>query len=230
MSDTKPIVMKFAIVLSGCGVYDGAEIHEATLTMLAIAKKGGTYEIFAPDVRQHHVINHITGEVMDEYRNVLVESARIARGKISALDSYNPADFDAFILPGGFGVAKNLCSYAFDGASCRVDNVVERALIDTHRAGKPIGALCISPVLIAKVISEVDVTIGDDEATAMHIEEMGAVHIKTGNREVVVDTANRIVSNPCYMLDASIVDIAMGAENVINAIIDLDREAHQTPG
>lgn len=216
--------MKFAIILSGCGVFDGSEIHEAIMTMLAITKKGGTYEIFAPDVRQHHVINHLTGEVMDEKRNVLVESARIARGKIRSLDSYDPSAFDALVLPGGFGVAKNLCTYAFDGINCRVDRIVERVIKDTHKADKPIGALCISPVLIARVLGEVDVTIGDDETTAFNIEEMGAVHIRTGNREVVVDTTNRIVSNPCYMLDASIEDIAVGAENVINAIIDLVRD------
>lgn len=216
--------MKFAILLSGCGVYDGAEIHEAMMTMLAIAKNGGEYEIFAPDVRQHHVINHITGEEMNETRNVLIESARIARGKISALDTYNPGDFDALIIPGGFGVAKNLCTYAFDGANCSVDRVVEKVIRDTHRAKKPIGALCIAPVLIAKVIGEVDVTIGDDESTANHIEEMGAIHINTGNREIVVDTTNRIVTNPCYMLDASIEDIAAGAENVIRALMELERE------
>ncbi len=71
---------KFAVVLSGCGVYDGAEIQEATLSMLAIAKQGCRYEIFAPDTKQHHVINHITGDEMEESRNVLVEAARIARG------------------------------------------------------------------------------------------------------------------------------------------------------
>ena len=216
--------MKFAIILSGCGVYDGSEIHEATMTMLAIVKKGGTYEIFAPDVRQHHVINHLTGEVMDEKRNVLIESARIARGKITTLDAYNPSDFDALVLPGGFGVAKNLCTYAFDGIDCSVDRGVEKVLRDTHKAGKPIGALCISPVLIARVLGKVDLTIGDDETTARHIEEMGAVHIRTGNREVVVDTVNRIVSNPCYMIDATIEDIAKGAENVISAILDLNRD------
>ncbi|MEZ5000106.1 MAG: isoprenoid biosynthesis glyoxalase ElbB [Bacteroidales bacterium] len=213
--------MKYAIVLSGCGVYDGAEIHEALMTMLAVTRNGGTYELFAPDVKQHHVINHLTGEEMNETRNVLVESARIARGKISALDTYNPVDFDALLFPGGFGVAKNLCTYAFDGPGCEVDRVVEKVIRETHRAGKPIGALCISPVLITKVLGEVDVTIGKDEATAAHIEEMGGVHIDTGHGEVVVDTASRIVTNPCYMLDASLDDIATGADNVVKSIIEL---------
>lgn len=213
--------MNFAVILSGCGVYDGAEIHEATMTLLAIAKSGGTYMIFAPDVKQHHVVNHITGEEMDESRNVLIESARIARGNIKSLDQYNPGDFDALILPGGFGVAKNLCTYAFDGPNCKVDKVIEKVIKETHAAGKPIGALCISPVLVTKILGEVDVTIGQDEATASHIEEMGGVHIATGHGEVVIDTKNRVVTSPCYMLNASIADIANGAENVIKSIINL---------
>lgn len=216
--------MKFAIVLSGCGVFDGAEIHEATMTMLAISSNGGTYDIFAPDVRQHHVINHITGEEMDETRNVLIESARIARGKIAALDSYLPENYDALVFPGGFGVAKNLCTYAFDGTDCRVDRVVERAVIETHRAGKPIGALCISPVLITRILGEVDVTIGSDEATASDIEEMGGIHIAAGNGEVIIDTANKIVTNPCYMIDASIADIAAGTDNLVKSVIELINE------
>ncbi len=215
--------MNFAVILSGCGVYDGAEIHEATMTLLAIAKNGGTYMIFAPDVKQHHVVNHITGEEMDESRNVLIESARIARGNIKSLDQYNPGDFDALILPGGFGVAKNLCTYAFDGPDCQVDKVIEKVVKETHAAGKPIGALCISPVLITKILGEIDVTIGQDEATASHIEEMGGVHIATGHGEVVIDTKNRVVTSPCYMLDASIADIADGAENVIKSIINLTK-------
>ena len=211
--------MKFAIILSGCGVYDGAEIHESTMTMLAISRNGGSYTIFAPDVKQHHVVNHLTGEEMDESRNVLVEAARIARGNIHSLDKYDYNDFDALILPGGFGVAKNLSTYAFDGPDCKVDKVVEKIIRDTHAAGKPIGALCISPVLIAKILGEVDVTIGGDEATASHIEALGAVHIPAGKREIVIDTKNRIVTSPCYMLDASIADIAEGAENVVKAIM-----------
>lgn len=216
--------MNFAVILSGCGVYDGAEIHEATMALLAIVKNGGTYMIFAPDVKQHHVINHITGNEMDESRNVLIESARIARGNIKSLDQYNPADFDALILPGGFGVAKNLCTYAFDGPDCQVDKVIEKVIKETHAAGKPIGALCISPVLITRILGEVDVTIGQDKATADHIEEMGGVHIATGHGEVVIDTENRVVTSPCYMLDASIADIADGAENVIKSIINLSSE------
>ncbi|HUS86118.1 MAG TPA: isoprenoid biosynthesis glyoxalase ElbB [Bacteroidales bacterium] len=213
--------MKFAIILSGCGVYDGAEIHESTMTMLAVSRNGGSYTIFAPDVKQHHVVNHLTGKEMDESRNVLVEAARIARGNIQSLDKYDINDFDALILPGGFGVAKNLCTYAFDGPDCKVDKIVEKVIRDTHAAGKPIGALCISPVLIVKILGDVDVTIGEDETTASHIKALGGVHIPTGNREIVIDNKNRIVTNPCYMLDASIVDIAEGAENLVKALMDM---------
>lgn len=211
--------MKFAVVLSGCGVYDGAEIQEATMTLLAISRNGGTYQVFAPNVMQHHVINHLTGNIMNESRNVLVESARIARGNIKPLIDYRVQDFDALIFPGGFGVVKNLCSYAFDGIEMKIDRVVEKAIIDTHAAGKPIGALCISPVLLTKVLGNIEVTIGKDPGTASDINMMGGVHKEKGNGEIVVDIKNRIVTSPCYMLDASITDIADGAEKTVKALM-----------
>ncbi|MFN8210005.1 MAG: isoprenoid biosynthesis glyoxalase ElbB [Bacteroidales bacterium] len=213
--------MKFAVVLAGCGVYDGAEIHEAVMTLLAITKNGGSYQVFAPNVSQHHVVNHLTGDVMKESRNVLVEAARIARGKIKALIEYNPADFDAIVFPGGFGVAKNLCSYAFDGPDMKIDRVVEKAIRDTHSAGKPIGALCISPVLITKVLGNVEVTIGSEKGTAADISAMGGKHVVTGNGEIVTDRKNLIVTSPCYMLDASITDIEKGADLTIRALMNL---------
>ena len=216
--------MKFAIILSGCGVYDGSEIHETTMTMLAIIRNGGTYKIFAPDVNQHHVINHLTGETMDESRNVLVESARIARGEISPLSNYKAEDFDSIIFPGGSGVVKNLCTYAFEGKDCNVDRIVERVIKESHAAKKPIGALCIAPVLITKVLGKVDVTIGNDEATVSAIEKMGGIHKSASHEEVVVDRTNRIVTNPCYMLGGSIADVATGADNVVKALIELARE------
>ena len=213
--------MKFAIILSGCGVFDGAEIHESTMTMLAITRNGCTYDIFAPDVRQHHVINHLNGKEMDEKRNVLIEAARIARGKIKPITEYRTEDYDALILPGGFGVAKNLCSYAFDGTDFSVDKIVEKVLKSTNAAGKPIGALCISPVLLAGVFDGIDVTIGKDKGTANDIEKLGAVHFETGPGEIVVDNANRIVTTPAYMLDSNIADIYDGAENIVKAIIEM---------
>jgi len=213
--------MKFAVVLSGCGVYDGAEIQEAIMTLLAISRNGGTYQVFAPNVMQHHVINHLTGNIMNESRNVLAESARIARGNIKALIDYRAKDFDALIFPGGFGVVKNLCSYAFDGIDMKIDRVVEKAIVDTHAAGKPIGALCIAPVLLTKIIGNIEVTIGKDPATASDIKMMGGIHKEKGNGEIVVDIKNRIVTSPCYMIDASISDIADGADKTVKALMSL---------
>ena len=143
---------RFAIVLAGSGVYDGSEIHETTLSMYAIASKGATYELFAPDIEQHHVVNHITGDEMPEKRNVLIESARIARGQIKDLKEFQAKDFDAILFPGGFGVAKNLCDFAINGAECHVEHEVERSIRSMHEQKKPIGALCISPVLLARLI------------------------------------------------------------------------------
>lgn len=212
---------KIAVVLAGNGVYDGAEIHEAVLTLLAIARQGAQYQCFAPDIEQAQVVNHLTGKVMPEKRNVLVEAARIARGNIKPLSAYKAEDFDALIFPGGFGVAKNLCTFAFDGIKCKVNPDVEKAVRATAVAEKPIGALCISPVLMAKILTEVEVTIGDDEATADAIENLGATHINATHGEIVVDEKYKLVTTPCYMLDATIDQIADGAENLVKKIIAL---------
>lgn len=212
---------KIAVILSGCGVYDGAEIHEATLSLLAIAKAGATYHIFAPDIPQHHVVNHLTGQATNESRNVLVESARIARGNIQPLADYNALDFDALLIPGGFGVAKNLSSIAFDGAKASVDPSVEQAIRQTHAAQKPIGALCIAPAMIARIITNAEVTIGNDPGTAQAIQQMGATHVEATHGEVVVDQKNKIATTPCYMLDANIVQIAEGAEHVVEALMKM---------
>lgn len=211
---------RFAVVLSGSGVFDGAEIHEATLSLLAIAQAGAEYEIFAPDIPQHHVINHISGEEMEETRNVLIESARIARGKISALTIFDASNFDALLFPGGFGAAKNLSSLAFEGPNCSVNTEVETSIKAMLKANKPIGALCISPAVVARVIEGVKVTIGQDKATADTIEAMGGTHVKTNHGEVVEDNAHRVFTTPCYMLDASIIDIYEGANNVVKAMME----------
>lgn len=212
---------KFAIILSGSGVFDGSEIHEATMTMFAIVKNGGTYDIFAPDIDQHHVINHITGEEMPEKRNVMVEAARIARGKISSVTDYNADNYDGLLFPGGFGAAKNLCTYAFDGVNCNVLPEIEKAIKDTVVAKKPIGALCIAPMLITKVLGDVEVTIGQDKATAAHIQELGGRHINSHHGDVIVDTKFKVATTPCYMLDATIKDIAEDAENVILFMLEM---------
>lgn len=212
---------RIAVVLSGSGVFDGAEIHEATFTLLAIARQGADYECFAPDVEQAHVINHLTGETMDETRNVLVESARIARGHIKPLSAFDAAHYDALIFPGGFGVAKNLCSFAFDGAECKVNAEVRRSIESLHALNKPIGALCISPVLIAKILPGAEVTIGSDQGTAAAILKMSGKHVDTTHGEVVVDAHRKIVTTPCYMLNATIDQIADGAENLVRTVLAL---------
>ncbi len=212
---------KIAVVLSGNGVFDGAEIHEATLTLYSIAKHNATYEIFAPNIDQHHVINHITGDEMQEKRNVLIESARIARGKIADLATFKPKDFDALIFPGGFGVAKNLCTFAFDGVDCQVNKDVEKAIRGMVEQKKPVGALCIAPVLFAKILGETDLTIGQDKATADAVKAMGANHKETTHGEVIIDEKYKLVTTPCYMLDASIAQIGDGANNLVKAIIEM---------
>lgn len=212
---------KFAVVLSGCGVFDGSEIHEAVLTLLAINKLGAEYKIYAPNFDQYHVINHYTGEVMSEHRNMLVESARIARGEIIDLKELNPAKYDAVIFPGGFGAAKNFCDFAFVGSDCEVHPNIAKVIKEAHNAKKPIGALCIAPVLLAEVLNDINITIGDEEETAKIVESMGALHTNTTHGEVVIDKTNKIVTSPCYMLHSSITQIAEGTENAVKALMEL---------
>lgn len=210
---------KIAIILAGCGVYDGAEIHEAVMTMYAIAKNGAQYQLFAPDIAQHHVVNHLTGAEMPETRNVLVESARIARGNIKSLTSLDMRDFDAVVFPGGFGVAKNLCSFAFKGADCEVHPQVTKVVREALSLRKPIGALCISPVLLAKILGDVTITVGPDEGDAANVKAMGAKHIATKHGEVIIDEKHRIFTTPCYQLNSTIVQIAEGADNIVKAML-----------
>lgn len=212
---------KFAVVLAGSGVFDGAEIHEATLTLLAIARQGAEYSCFAPDIPQYHVINHITGEEMAESRNVLIESARIARGDIKPLSDFNGNDFDALIFPGGFGAAKNLSTVAIDGPSASVNLYVENAVKQMVDLKKPIGALCIAPAFIAKILGDVNVTIGQDEGTSEAIKAMGATHITTDHGDVVFDEDKLVFTTPCYMLDATILDIDDGATNIVKAMLEI---------
>ncbi len=212
---------KFAVLLAGCGVFDGSEIHEATMTLYAIMKNQGEYEIFAPDIPQHHVVNHISGAEMNESRNVLVESARIARGKIKDLAQFESKDFDALIFPGGFGVAKNISNFAFEGVNCTVNPETEKAVKDMVQDGKPVGALCISPAIMAKILDKPVLTIGTDDETAQALESTGATHKKTGHGEVVVDPKYKLVTSPCYMLDANILHIAEGADAVVKEMLKL---------
>jgi len=210
---------KFAVVLSGCGVYDGAEIHESTMTLLSILEEGAAYQCFAPDISQYHVINHLTGGEMNETRNVLVESARIARGDIKPLSEFKAADFDALIFPGGFGAAKNLSTVAFDGANATVNPEVEDAIKQMLAVHKPVGALCIAPAVVARVIQGVEVTIGNDPGTVEVIEKMGGKHVVTTNGQVVHDHKYNVFTTPCYMLDATILDIKQDTDLVVKEMM-----------
>ncbi len=211
----------FAIVLSGCGVFDGAEIHEAVMTMYAIALHGASYQIFAPDVMQHHVVNHINGKEMPEQRNVMVEAARISRGKILPLSAFAAPKFDALIFPGGFGAAKNLSSWAFEGAKAKLNPDVQQAIVSMHQLKKPVGALCISPVLFALALGNVKITIGDETPTIEALESLGAKHIIISTHgRVVVDEQNLLFSTPCYMLNATVVDIAEGAKAIVGKMME----------
>lgn len=212
---------RVGVVFSGCGVFDGTEIHEAVLTMLYLDRGGAEIINAAPDVDQLHVINHMTHEEMDECRNVLVESARITRGNIVDLTSLKADDIDALIFPGGFGAAKNLSDFALKGPDASVHPEVRRILQEAYNSGKPIGALCIAPAMLAKALcdKEPGVTIGQDEGTAAAIESMGATHHLCGVDEIHVDTQNKIVTTPAYMLGPGIKDVALGIEKLVDQVL-----------
>ena len=217
---------KIGVILSGCGVYDGSEIHEAVITLLAIDRNGAAAVCMAPNVAQMHVVNHLTGEVAaGENRNVLVEAARIARGKIRDLAAVTAADLDALILPGGFGAAKNLCDFAVKGTDCSVDPEVARLIREMVAAKKPVGAVCIAPAILSKVLGSDklahQLTIGTDTGTAAALTGMGSCHVDCPAREFVVDQANKLVSTPAYMLAGGIAEAAEGIEKCVKALIDL---------
>ena len=212
---------RFAVILSGCGFQDGSEIHEATMSLLAITRTGNSYQCFAPDCDQLQVTNHLTGEQEQQTRNVLVESARIARGQVQNLIEFRAENFDYLMLPGGYGAALNLCTFGVDGSACEVHPEVERAIQSMHSTGKPIGALCIAPVLLAKLLDEVMVTVGDDTAVNEALQQMGAIPQDTVAEEIIIDEKKKLVTGPCYMLDSNIIEIANGAQNVVNALLKM---------
>ena len=209
------------VVLSGCGVFDGAEIHESVITLLAIRRAGASYTCAAPDRDQMHVVNHLTGDVTGETRNVRVEAARIARGAVTALSEVNVADHDAIFLPGGFGAAKNLCTFATEGPDCSIDPDMQRVLQEFKAAGKPIGAVCISPAVLVRALGDITVTIGSDAGTADALAAMGGTHADHTVNECHVDADNRVVTAPAYMCEAGIDEVATGIEAAVNAVIEL---------
>ena len=215
--------MNIGVLLSGSGVNDGSEIHESVITMLALDRAGAETLLMAPNIDQMHVINHYTGQEMDEFRNVLVESARIARGNIKDMAEVSGGDLDALIIPGGFGVAKNLSDYAMSGAECSINPDVYRLISEMIILKKPIGAICIAPTMMAKILAEQNqsatMTIGKDETTAKDIEVMGSTHKECLVEEIVIDEENNIVTTPAYMDAKNISEAADGIEKLVKQII-----------
>lgn len=225
--------MKFGILLSGCGVYDGAEIHEATMTMLAIQELGHEYQCISINKNQHHVVNHLNGEEINQSRNMMEEAARIARGNVVEISDVSPADIDALVIPGGFGSAKNFSKWAFLGPEGEIDSAVKLLIVNMVNVGKPVCALCVSPVVVAKALEgssiQAKMTLGSDQEASPYdiqgfnggIEAVGAKAEMKTIREVLVDTENKVVTAPCYMMDANILEIRNNVRQAIEATIEL---------
>jgi enhancing lycopene biosynthesis protein 2 len=226
--------MKIGVLLSGCGVYDGSEIHEAVFTLLAIAENGAEAVCFAPDKNQTHVVNHLNGEVeAGQSRNVLKESARIARGNIKSINQTSIDDFDALVIPGGFGAAKNLNTWAFDGPNGEIDHAVKNIIIDMLKAKKPVAALCMGPTVIASALQGTGIgtklTVGTDKEASPYdikgisdgMESIGAMSVMKSIREICVDEENKIATAPCYMMEASIDEVRKNTKDTVDKLISM---------
>ncbi|MBQ7633332.1 MAG: isoprenoid biosynthesis glyoxalase ElbB [Alphaproteobacteria bacterium] len=213
----------FAVVLSGCGRADGSEIHEAVFALLCIENLGCTYQCFAPNISQAAVINHLNNEPMDEIRNVLIESARIARGNIMDLKEFNVDDFDGIIFPGGLGAVTNWCDFAQKGVECTVDTSVRAVIRKCYDKGLVIGAMCIAPAMVAVVLADkkIHFTLGAGGATAQKLEKLGVVHEEVGVTDVCIDRENRVCTTPAYMLATNMTDVCQCAQNLIGAMCQL---------
>jgi enhancing lycopene biosynthesis protein 2 len=214
---------RIAVILHGCGARDGSEVHEATLTLLALDLLGASVQCFAPTEEQAHVVDHLSGKECDETRWMHIEAARIARGKIKNISDLRESDFDGIVIPGGSGTAVNLCSFAHDGAKMKVNAKLEQILREFHKSGKPIGAICIAPVILAKVFGSVHpiLTIGNDAKTAAAMQEMGAKHQSCDVESCVVDRQNLLVTTPAYMLAQSIRELWPGIQALCQQIVEL---------
>ncbi len=213
---------KVAVILSGCGVFDGAEIFETTLTLLHLDRHNANISCFAPDIDQHHVIDHRSGEPMNETRNVLTEASRINRGDVSPLQEANPNDFDALIVPGGFGVAKNLSDFALKAGDCEIYEPFAELLRGFHEQRKPIGMICIAPVLIPKILGKgISCTVGHNAAASGEIDSMGGVHIGCNVDGIVVDFEHRVITTPAYMEAKRISDAEKGIAALVEKVISM---------
>lgn len=225
--------MKALVILSGSGVYDGSEIHEAVLTLLTLEEEGIEYQCTAPDVDQAHVVNHTNGEEMDEKRNVFVEAARIARGNITELVNAKTEEFDALIIPGGFGAAKNLSRWAFDGPEAKIDEVVKRVILEFFHKRKPILAMCIAPTAVALSLQgsgyQAKLTVGTTDEPSPYdisginkgLNSVGADAVMSSVSDYVYDENNKIISTPCYMQEAQIIQVRAGIQKAVQKLKSL---------
>lgn len=216
---------KVGVVLSGCGAQDGAEIHESVITLLALDRAGADVKIMAPDMNQFHVINHLTDEEMETSRNILIESARIARGNVVDVATVTGDELDALVFPGGTGMAKNIFDYAMAGAECTIINDVQRLTMEILEAGKPLGAICIAPVMVAKILQKMGrngkVTGGCNEGISNDIQAMGIETESVGPGDIVIDEKNKIVTTPAYVEAQSIKEAAEGIEKLVDKVLDM---------
>ena len=222
--------MKIGILLSGCGVYDGSEIQEVVLTMLAIEEIGAEYVCIGIDAKQHQVINHLNGQEVNEERNMMEEAARISRGKIIDIRTVQPVDIDALVIPGGFGSAKNLTKWAFDGPDGIILPEVKLLLVNLVNVGRPIVALCVSPIVLAKALEgskiHAKMTMGTSKESSPYdidsfndgLSKIGVEPVLKSVREIEIDVENRIITAPCYMMDATILEVRQNIQQAIQAI------------
>lgn len=211
---------KVAVILAGCGTMDGSEINETVTLLLALDQHNIEYQAFAPDEDQYEVWDHVKWQHTDEKRNMMAEAARIVRGKILPISQFNADDFDALFLPGGNGAAKNIFTYAIDGINFKVNKDVEKAIRDIHAQGKPIGAMCIAPLMVAKVLGNVNVTMGSGQCQqAKELEMIGRKHTETTHGGVAIDKENKVFTTPCFMLNATLKDIYQGAWNLVEEMV-----------
>ena len=221
---------KVGVLFSGSGVYDGTEIHEAVCTLLALEEAGFKPVCLAPNINQHHVVNHLNGEEMNETRNVLIESARIARGDIQDLAQASLDELDALVIPGGFGTAKNHTKWAFEGPDGKIEASVKNLILHMVSAKKPIVALCMGPTTVAKALEgsvyQVELTVGSTNEASPYdikgisggIEKVGAVAVEKTVSEISVDENNKIICAPCYMMEATILDIRNNTQAAISQL------------
>lgn len=222
-----------AVLLAGCGVYDGSEIHETVLTLLALVEAGASYQCIAPDKVQYHTINHLNGEIEPTNRNVLQEAARIARGDIQAIGKVNLNEFDALLIPGGFGAAKNLNQWAIAGPEGKIDPEVKALILHFVEAQKPVGAMCMGPTVVAQALAgtsfQAKLTVGSTEAASPYdIAGISAGMAGLGvevemklKTEITIDAKLKIVSSPCYMMEADILDVRTNTKQLVSAVLEM---------